>query len=293
MNRVSKVVIPAAGLGTRLLSATKEQPKEMLPIFAGNREGGLSVKPIVQVIFEQLFDAGFREFYFIVGRSKRALEDHFTADMDFVRSLEKKGKNAQACELEDFYRKLEASTIAWINQPSPLGFGHAVLLAKNLIGNEHFLVHAGDTVIFSEGSKHISGLVKSHAAGNDYCTLLIREVEDPRQFGVVDGEKQRDGTIRITDIEEKPAKPKTNLAIMPVYVFNPIIFKALENTPAGKGNEIQLTDGIRKVMEWGQVSASKLSASDTWIDVGTPETYWDAMSRTYTSLKTQSIAKRT
>ncbi|MEM3172398.1 MAG: sugar phosphate nucleotidyltransferase [Candidatus Nitrosotenuis sp.] len=283
---ISKVVIPAAGLGTRLLSATKEQPKEMLPIFAGNDLGDLSVKPIVQVIFEQLHDVGFREFYFIVGRSKRALEDHFTADFEFVKSLERKGKTSQACDLENFYNKLESSTIAWINQPSPLGFGNAVYLAKNLIGNEHFLVHAGDTVIFSEKNRHLTTLLESHVKHKNHCTLLIREVEDPRQFGVVAGDVRKDGLIKLTDIEEKPAKPKTNLAIMPVYIFDPAIFSALAETQAGKGNEIQLTDGIKKLMEQGlQVMASKLSSHDMWIDVGTPETYWEAQSSTYNRFK--------
>lgn len=288
---ISKVVIPAAGLGTRLLSATKEQPKEMLPIFAGNELGGLSVKPIVQVIFEQLHDIGFREFYFIVGRSKRALEDHFTADFEYVKSLERKGKTSQACDLESFYSKLESSTIAWINQPSPLGFGHAVYLAKNLIGNEHFLVHAGDTVIFSENNKHLTTLLKSHMKHKNHCTLLIREVEDPRQFGVVAGDVLKDGLIKLTDIEEKPAKPKTKLAIMPVYVFNPAIFSALAETRAGKGNEIQLTDGIKKMMAQGsQVMASRLSSHDIWIDVGTPETYWEAQSSTYNRFKVMEKA---
>lgn len=294
MHRISKVVIPAAGIGTRLLSATKEQPKEMLPIFAGSSSGELAVKPIAQVIFEQLYDAGFREFYFIVGRSKRALEDHFTPDFEFVRSLERKGKTSQASELELFYRKLESSTVAWVNQPSPLGFGHAVLLAKNFVGGEHFLVHAGDTVIFSENNRHLTELLKHHSANKNYCTLLVREVDDPRQFGVIEGEpdKERDGLMRITGIEEKPAKPKTNLAIMPVYLFDPIIFKALENTPAGKGGEIQLTDGIKKVMEWGlQLAASRISSADLWVDVGTPETYWEAQSGTYSKFRKEQIVK--
>lgn len=293
MARISKVVIPAAGLGTRLLSATKEQPKEMLPIFAGSESGGLSVKPIAQVIFEQLYGAGFREFYFIVGRSKRALEDHFTPDFEFVRSLERKGKDSQAAELEGFYRKLESSTIAWINQQSPLGFGHAVLLAKNLVGSEHFLVHAGDTVIFSEKNRHLLELLKNHAAGKYQCTLLVREVENPRQFGVIVGKRLENGMLKITGVEEKPDRPKTNLAIMPVYIFDPIIFRMLESTPVGKGGEIQLTDGIKRIVESKSYAAvaSKLLRSDIWLDVGTPETYWEAQSATYNRFKTSNAVK--
>jgi UTP--glucose-1-phosphate uridylyltransferase len=284
LHRISKVVIPAAGMGTRLLSATKEQPKEMLPIFAGNKSGELSLKPIVQVIFEQLYDSGFREFYFIVGRNKRALEDHFTADFSYIKNLQDNGKTLQASELEKFYRKLDSSVIAWINQPMPLGFGHAVYLSKNLIGDEHFVVHAGDTVILSEDN-HLHNLVTTHSLGKNGCTLIVREVNDPRQFGVAEGIIQ-DNSLIITNLEEKPDRPKSNLAIMPIYVFDPIIFKALEQIPKGKGNEIQLTDGIRKLLEWDQqVAALKLSDRDLWIDVGTPETYWEAQSSTYSMFK--------
>ncbi|MEW6604823.1 MAG: sugar phosphate nucleotidyltransferase, partial [Thermoproteota archaeon] len=150
MKAVSKVVIPAAGLGTRLLSATKEQPKEMLPIFSKTENGELCVKPVLQLIYEQLFDFGFRNFYFIVGRNKRAIEDHFTPDRDFIDSLNRKGKSSHAKELARFYEKLSLSSIVWINQSAPLGFGHAVLMAKNLVKDDPFLVHAGDTIISSK-----------------------------------------------------------------------------------------------------------------------------------------------
>ncbi|WP_415280938.1 UTP--glucose-1-phosphate uridylyltransferase [Candidatus Nitrososphaera sp. FF02] len=284
MQRISKVVIPAAGLGTRLLSATKEQPKEMLPIFARSNSGDLSIKPIVQVIFEQLYDAGFREFYFIVGRNKRALEDHFTADFNYVKSLQENGKNSQASELEGFYRKIDSSILVWINQSMPLGFGHAVYLAKNLIGNEHFVVHAGDTVILSNDN-HLTNLMTTHSSNKNSCTLIIREVKNPRQFGVVEG-LSHDNTLTITNVEEKPDNPTSNLAIMPIYIFDPVIFKALEQTQKGKGNEIQLTDGIKKMLEWNEkVVAFKLSSRDLWIDVGTPETYWEAQSSTYSMFK--------
>jgi len=124
---IRKVVIPAAGLGTRLFPATKEQPKEMLPIFSTATNGDVSVKPVVQMVFEQLYDVGFREFCYVVGRGKRGIEDHFTPDSNFVRLLEGMGKNGQATELEDFYEKLRTSTIMWVNQPEPKGFGNAVL----------------------------------------------------------------------------------------------------------------------------------------------------------------------
>ena len=147
---VRKVIIPAAGLGTRLFPATKEQPKEMLPIFSKTPHGDMMVKPVVQLVFEQLHEAGLREFCFIVGRAKRGIEDHFTPDIECIKTLEGLGKNGQASDLENFYNKLETSAIMWVNQPEPKGFGNAVLMAQPFVQNESCLVHAGDSCIISK-----------------------------------------------------------------------------------------------------------------------------------------------
>ena len=124
--KVGKVIITAAGLGTRLLSATKE----MLPLFCIGSNGDLSLKPVPQLIFEQLYGVGFREFCFIVGRGKRSIEDHFTPDYSYVELLRRRGKEGLAVEFEEFDRKVESSVIAWVNQPEPKGFGDAVLRAE-------------------------------------------------------------------------------------------------------------------------------------------------------------------
>lgn len=281
--KLSKVVIPAAGVGTRLLPATKEQPKEMLPVFSKSTTGNVTVKPILQVIFEQLYGFGFREFYFVVGRSKRAIEDHFTADYDFVDFLGKQGKSHYAKELHIFYEKLSLSRIVWINQHSPQGFGHAVLMAGHLIGrDEDFLVHAGDTLITSKKNQHLKDLIKAHSSTGAAASLLVRRVKDPRQFGVAIGKRDRSGIIRIDNLEEKPQQPKSNLALMPVYVFNHSLLDCLEKTPRGKGNEIQLTDGIVQVMRsGGRAIALQLKKDDVWIDVGNPDSYWLALSESY------------
>lgn len=282
MQKISKVVIPAAGIGTRLLPTTKEQPKEMLPIFAKSNLIGITVKPILQVIFEQLYDFGIREFYFIVGRTKRAIEDHFTPDFDFIDKLNSSGKMKMVKDLKEYYRKLNSSTLVWINQPSPKGFGHSVLLSKKLIGDNPFLVHAGDTVIISPKNRHLSILLNQKSSEKDDCRLLVKEVNEPRQFGVIEGKKTKGDLIKVTGLEEKPTKPKTNLAIMPLYRFNPVIFKSLEKIKPDKRNEIQLTDGIKQIKKWGLgVTAIKLQESDIWIDVGSPETYWLALSQTH------------
>jgi len=277
-----KVVIPAAGLGTRLLTATKEQPKEMLPVFARMHNGELCIKPTVQIIYEQLFDYGFREFYFVVGRSKRAIEDHFTADYDFVELLNKKGKTIYANEMVNFYDKLSASTLVWINQPTPAGFGNAILMTKTLLKNDTFLVHAGDTIISSNNNSHLEDLLKWHKSEGASSTILSRYVKDPSQFGIIEGKKQENNIIKVTRLEEKPSKPSSNLAIMPVYVFNSQIFDGLEKTSLGKGNELQLTDGIMKLVQLGKTVISvEMDTKSLWIDVGTPATYWDALSTSY------------
>ena len=151
---VEKVVVTAAGLGTRLLPITKEIPKEMLPLPI--KEGGEVVfKPMLQAIFEQLYEFGFRNFCFVVGRGKRTVEDYFTPDYEFLRYLRSKGKEKSAKLLEDFYEKISTSSVVFVNQPEPLGFGDAVYRAKPFVGSDSFLLHAGDDLVVSANCKHL------------------------------------------------------------------------------------------------------------------------------------------
>lgn len=281
MPRVRKAVITAAGLGTRLLPTTKEIPKEMLPIFTRGSGGQLLLKPLIQVIFEQLFDIGVRDFFFIVGRGKRAIEDHFTIDSGFLEFLRGKGKDRYADELESFYRRIDESTIVFLNQPEPKGFGDAVLRARNLV-DETFIVHAGDTYIVSEDLEHIKLLLHIHERWNASATLLVMEVADPRPYGVIGGELTEKDVWRVEKLEEKPEKPWSRLAILPLYVFEPEIFDALAETPPGKGGEIQLTDGIARLLErGGEVMAVKLPEDSPRLDIGNPESLWEAMEISY------------
>lgn len=277
---IRKTVITAAGIGTRLLTATKEQPKEMLPIFA-EHNGTLCVKPVLQMIFEQLYDSGFREFCFIVGRGKRAIEDHFTIDRKFIKQLDDDKKDWLASTLERFYEKIISSNIVWINQPEPKGFGHAVLMAKSFIGGEPFLVHAGDTYIISNNNNGAKRLVNTHESTGADATLLLKEVKNPKQYGVADIQEHNE-RYYVRRAIEKPEKPPTNLAIMPVYVFNPVIMRILEKTPPGLHGEIQLTDAIQGLITGGfKVQAVKLRDDEVRLDVGTPETYWEAIATSY------------
>lgn len=286
---IRKVVVPSAGLGTRLFPATKEQPKEMLPIFSNTANGETVVKPLLQMVFEQLHDSGFREFCFVVGKGKRSLEDHFTPDFNFIDMLKRTGKKGQVTDLDSFYRKLKNSTIMWVNQPEPKGFGNAVTMAQPFVQNEPCLVHAGDTYIISKDTEHIKKLIGIHERLNADTSFLVQEIRNPQQYGIIEAEETEAGIYRVKTAIEKPEKPPTNLAIMPIYVFHPVIFKALEKTKPGKGGEIQLTDAIQKLIDWGlNVYALKLSKNEVKLDIGSPETYWEAL-----TLSHQHFCRRT
>jgi len=279
---IKKVVVPAAGLGTRLFPATKEQPKEMLPIFSRLVNGDVGVRPLLQLVFEQLYDVDFREFCFVVGRGKRAIEDHFTPDSNCVSLLKGRGKVDQARDLEGFYLKLKSSIIIWVNQPEPKGFGDAVLTAQPFVQSEPCLVHAGDTYIISRDAEHLKLLMGVYERLSADAAFLVQEIEDPRQYGIIEANEVERGVYRVLTAVEKPEKPPTNLAIMPIYVFHPVIFKALEKTAPGVGGEVQLTDAIQRLVEWGlNVYAVRLNPNDVRLDIGNPETYWEALSLSY------------
>jgi len=276
-----KTVIPAAGLGTRLLPITKELPKEMLPIFVKANDGRVRLKPMLQSVFEQLFDVGFREFCFIVGRGKRAIEDHFTPDNGFINDLKAKNKGGVIEELREFYKKIESSTLVFVNQPEPKGFGDAVLRTKPFVDSD-FLVHAGDTYIMSGGNDHIRRLMETHFRLGADSTFIVQEVEDPRQYGVIEAEEVREGLFKVKGAVEKPEKPLSKLAIMPIYLFTPKIFDSLEKIGPGVGGELQLTDGIQHMIEEGlKVYAIKLRPEELKLDMGTPETCWEALNLSY------------
>ena len=275
---IRKVIIPSAGLGTRLYPATKEQPKEMLPIFSRAENKCLSVKPVLQMVYENLHNAGLREFCYVVGRGKRAIEDHFTPDFNCVQNLESMGRNGQAKDLNDFYDKLRTSTIMWVNQPDPKGFGNAVLMAKPFVQNENCLVHAGDSCIISNEMDYLKRLLSVYERLNADAAFIVLEIENSSQYGIIEGDEVEPGVIKVISAIEKPEKPASNLAIMAMYTFHPIIFKALEATVPGKFGEIQLTDAIQKLIELGlKVYAVKLDKSYSHLDIGSPERYWEAL----------------
>jgi UTP--glucose-1-phosphate uridylyltransferase len=275
---IKKAVIPSAGMGTRLLPATKEQPKEMLPIFVRNVDGELCLKPLLQIVFENLYDVGFREFGFITGRGKRSVEDHFTVDNSFVELLKNGNKLELVKELEAFYRKVEGSHVAFINQPSPTGFGDAVHRAKSFTGSEPFLVHAGDDLVISKKNAYLSNLIRvfeEHEASAVFC---VEKVRDPRKYGVITGSRVANNLYRVKRVIEKPSNPPSNMAIVAVYAFNSGIYEAIEDTPPDASGEVQLTNAIQRLIDQNhQVYAVELSSEEKRLDIGTPQSYLKAL----------------
>ncbi|MBS7609834.1 NTP transferase domain-containing protein [Candidatus Bathyarchaeota archaeon] len=287
---IRKVIIPAAGLGTRLLTATKEMPKEMLPVFAKGLNGQILAKPMLQLIFEQLYDVGFREFCFIVGRGKRAAEDHFNKDTSFIRYLHSKGKEDLSRELEVFYRKLDESVIVFINQPEPRGFGDAVYRAKSFVQGKPFLVHAGDDIVLSEKGSHITRLIRVFKGMNADIAFLVERVGNPRTYGVITGVKIDPYIYKVTDIVEKPRAPPSNIAVVAIYVFHNKIFKAIEQIRSYEAGETQLTDAIKHlILDGCKVYAVELLPGEKRIDIGTPESYWEALKYTFSMCSRCSI----
>jgi len=272
---IRKIVISAAGLGTRLLPITKEIPKEMMPLFLRDKNSGVVVKPLIQIIFEQFFQQGLREYCIIVGRQKRIIQDHFMIDEEFLKKFEKKSEYKQ--DLKNFYSMLNKSKIFWAKQSEPKGFGDAVKYSESFVGNDDFLVIAGDTLI-PKGDKVIKKLMNTKLKGKNDAILLLKKVPDPRRFGVA-VINQTKNKIIITNVEEKPKNPKSNLSIVALYRFRPSIFKALKEIRNDQ-KELQLTDAIQKLIDFGgNVSAILLDKNDPVIDIGTADSYLETIKK--------------
>ena len=275
---IDTAVIPVAGLGTRLLTLTKNNPKEMVPIFAKSFNE-ITLRPLIEQIFLQLYDSGIRNFFFIVGKNKRSIEDHFTPEINY-QGLKKKDQNYIDL-LKDFYDKIEKSNIVWINQNSPRGFGAAVLNAKEVVGSKSFIVHAGDAFV-RNNNKHIKKLIKTFEKNKPEIIFYVKEIKKPKTYGIVKIKKINSHNFKILNIEEKPKKPKSNLAVMPIYIFKPSIFNVLLKTKPGVGKEIQLTDAIQKMIkDKKNVEAIKFLGKNDCIDIGTPENYYLATCISY------------
>ena len=272
MTHIKKAVILAAGMGTRLLPYSKEMPKEMLPIYV-IEQGKVVLKPLLQYIFEQLYNAGIREYCFIVGRGKRRVEDHFTPDWDYVDFLIEKNKEPEAEMMSKFYEMIEDSLIVWINQSKPKGTGDAINRAKKFVGSEYFIAVAGDNVFL--GKNIFKELLRYHSELRAPIIAVTR-VDEPSKYGIISYEDFRDEIVKVKSIIEKPTEPPSNLANVSTYLFPPEIFDFIDKCPISKRGEIEITDAIQMLVEEYNVYAYEVR-NVYWIDVGTPLTYLNAI----------------
>ena len=275
---MTKVVITAAGKGTRLLPFTKEMPKEMMPIFSKSFSDKKVVLPLLQYIFEQLYSMNFRDYCFIVGREKRSIEDHFTPHETYLKGLTKDYKKI----ISNFYKKLEKSHLVWINQNKPLGFGDAVKRAEKYVGKEDFIVHAGDVTILSSNHPVLRLMEIAKKNPDAKAILLCKKIKDSKRYGVPTVEKLSNNLFNVKEVIEKPDKPKSEFGILPLYYFRSNIFSSLEKIKPGKGKEFQLTDAIQKMIhEKQKVLVITLDKNEKEVDVGTVESYKDAQDMTF------------
>jgi UTP--glucose-1-phosphate uridylyltransferase len=247
MKKVKKAIIPAAGLGTRFLPATKAMPKEMLPIVD---------KPTIQYIVEEAIESGIEDIIIVTGKGKRAIEDHFDHAFELEDNLYKKEK------FEELDKVLNTSKvdIHYIRQKEPKGLGHAVWCARNFIGNEPFAVLLGDDIVQAE-TPCTKQLIEQFDVVQS-SVLGIKEVplEETHRYGIVDPLSITDNLVKVANFVEKPKEnPPSNLAIMGRYILTPEIFNYLETQETGAGGEIQLTDAINRLNKEQSVYAYEFS----------------------------------
>ena len=239
-NKIRKAIIPAAGLGTRFLPATKAQPKEMLPIVD---------KPTLQYIIEECVASGIEEILIITGRNKKSIEDHFDRSVELEMELEKSGKE----EMLEMVREIsDMVNIHFIRQKEPRGLGHAILCAKTFVGNEPFAVLLGDDVVYNDEKPCLKQLMDCY--GEYKTSVLGVQTVDPNdvnKYGIVGGIHIEDRVYKVKNLVEKPSveEAPSNVAILGRYIITPKIFEILEETKPGKGNEIQLTDALLQLVK--------------------------------------------
>lgn len=245
--KIRKAIIPAAGLGTRFLPATKAQPKEMLPIVD---------KPTLQYIVEEAVNSGIEEILVVTGRNKKSIEDHFDRSIELEFALEEKGKIELLSEVR---RISDMVNIHYIRQKEPKGLGHAINCAKSFIGDEPFAILLGDDVVRTEKPCLLQMIEVYEKYQSSILGVQEVPISNVEKYGIVDGEFTDNGVYKVKDLVEKPSIGNTpsNIAILGRYIVTPEIFNILENTKPGAGGEIQLTDALKELAKKESIYAFK------------------------------------
>jgi UTP--glucose-1-phosphate uridylyltransferase len=267
---IKSAVIPVAGHGTRLLPATKSQPKEMLPV---------ARKPIVQYVVEELVSNGIEQILFVTGRNKASIENHFDDDPELFRVLQEAGQHDLLRELD--FKALTAKFF-YTRQRMQMGLGDAVLCAENFAGEEPFLLALGDSILgINAHSRAVTRLAEVFASRRASCVIAVEEVprEETSHYGVVQPEDGASDCFRVVNLVEKPRPEEapSNLAIAGRYVFSPVIFDMIRRVKPDQRGEIQLTDAIQLMCEEGRrVMAVRLQPSEKRYDIGNFSSYFES-----------------
>jgi UTP--glucose-1-phosphate uridylyltransferase len=267
---IQSAVVPVAGLGTRLLPATKSQPKEMLPV---------ARKPIVQYVVEELVSNGIQQILFVTGRSKASIENHFDHDPELFDALTKTNKLELWKELD--FESLKANFF-YTRQRHQRGLGDAILCAENFAGEEPFLVALGDSILgLNAVSKAVGRMADAFESTRASCVIAVEEVpqEETRHYGIVQPESRIGDVFRVVNLVEKPAAKDapSNLAIAGRYVFSPVLFDMIRRVKPDKRGEIQLTDAIQFMCDEGRrVMAVKLTPEEKRYDIGNFPSYFES-----------------
>lgn len=263
-------VVPVAGLGTRLLPATKSQPKEMLPV---------GRKPVAQHVVDELASSGIRRLLFITGKGKNSIENHFDIDGELITHLRQTGRERELAELDFERQEME---YFYTRQRRQLGLGHAVLCARPLVGDQPFVVALGDSIIGINAESDIVGrMVEQFERAEADVVVAFEEVpwEDVNRYGIAQPRGPVDDVFELERLVEKPSADEapSNLAVAARYVLSPAIFEKLAKTAPGKGDEIQLTDAIQLILEnGGKGFGLRLRPNERRFDIGNFGSYFRA-----------------
>ena len=272
---IKKCLFPSAGYGTRFLPITKSIPKEMLPILT---------KPLIQYGVEEAKNAGCDTMCIVTSKYKKAIEDHFDTHTDISNNIKNSSKEKL---IEDINDIVNTTTFSYTRQLEMKGLGHAILTGKTLIGNEPFAVILADDLCHNNDKSVLLQMMDIHKKYPDYCIVAIEEIDikDTNKYGVISGELIANNLYKIDNMVEKPDSKDapSNLAIIGRYILNPEIFDVIENTSAGKGGEIQITDALLTLAKQGKVLAYKFDGKR--FDCGSIDGFVEATNYFYTKDK--------
>jgi UTP--glucose-1-phosphate uridylyltransferase len=271
---IKKCLFPAAGYGTRFLPATKSVPKEMLPVLT---------KPLIQYGVEEAVSAGMSTMAMVISKYKKSIEDHFDRHTDIEDNISGSSKEELLSEVNSL---INNCTFSYTRQLEMKGLGHAILTGQTLIGNEPFAVILADDLCDNDGESVLSQMTKVYEKYPDHCIVAVEEIpmSDTNKYGVIAGSNIEENIIKVDNMVEKP-EPKdapSNFAIIGRYILTPEIFDIIENTPAGKGGEIQITDALLTLAKQGKVLAYKFDGKR--FDCGSIDGFVEATNHYYSKI---------